>query len=141
MPRKAASTIVGPPADALAEALESVAGDDLQLIAEYNSQRYEFLHVSDWILERHGGMEGVEEQSSSLFNYFHLDVLERDLLGDMLWLGEVGTFVTFLDHGIIVRAQTDANGIYVALDVTASVDDVQITIQNVLEETDDVQPR
>ncbi|SFR87696.1 hypothetical protein SAMN05216559_0392 [Halomicrobium zhouii] len=136
MPFKRASTIVGPPADALADALESVAADDLQVIAEYDAQSYQLLHVADDVAEQHGGLDGVEDQADSLFDYYHIDFLERDLLADMLWLGEVGTFVTFLDHGIVVRAHTDSAAVFVALDVTASVDDVQITIENTLHEPD-----
>jgi len=84
------------------------------------------------VAEHHGGLGGVEEEADSLFDYYHIDFLERDLLADMLWLGEVGTFVTFFDHGIVVRAHTDSAAVFVALDVTASVDDVQITIENTL---------
>ncbi len=131
---KRASTIVGPPADALADALESVAADELQMIAEYNAQSHELLFVSEQVAERHGGRDGIEDEADALFDYYHIDFLERDLLEDMLWLGEVQTFVTFLDHGIVVRAHTDSAAVFVALDVTASVDDVQITIENTLHE-------
>lgn len=132
MASKTVSTIIGSSANTLAEALEAVVEDELQVIAEYDSQSYELLYVSDWLLEKHGGLDEVEEEADAVFNYYHLDFLERDLLEDMLWLGEVGMFVTFLDHGIIVRANTDTAGIFIALDVTASVDDVQMTIQNTL---------
>ena len=131
---KRASTIVGPSADALAEALESITTDELQMIAEYDAQSYQLLHVADRVGERHGGLDGVEGEAESLFDYYHIDFLERDLLEDMLWLGEVGTFVTFLDHGIVIRAHTGCAAVFVALDVTASVDDVQITIENTLSE-------
>ena len=134
MPFNRASTIVGPPADALAEALECVTEDQLQVLAEYDSQSYQLLYVADRVAESHGGIDGVEEEAGSLFNYYHIDFLERDLLADMLWLGEVGTFVTFLDHGIVVRAHARGAAVFIALDVTASVDDVQITIENVLHE-------
>lgn len=133
---KRASSIIGSRANALAEGLEAVADDELQVIAEYDAQSYRLLYVSDRIAEKHGGLDGVEEEADSLFDYYHIDFLERDLLEDMLWLGEVGTFVTFLDHGIVVRAHTGCAGVFVALDVTASVDDVQITIQNTLHEVD-----
>lgn len=129
---KTASTIIGPSATALTDALEAVLGDELQVVAEYDSESYELLYVADWILEEHGGWDEVETEADAVFNYFHLDFLERDLLEDLLWLGEVGTFVTFLDHGIIVRANMDTAGVFIVLDVTASVDDVQITIQNTL---------
>jgi len=132
MPFKRASTIVGPRADALAEALESVAADDLQMIAEFDARSYQLLYVDDDVAEQHGGLDAVEAEADSLFDYYHIDFLERDLLADMLWLGEVGTFVTFLDHGIVVRAHADCAAVFVALDVTASVDDVQITIENTL---------
>lgn len=132
---KRASTIIGPPANALAEALESVTDEELQTVAEYNAQSYQLLYVSEQVAEKHGGIGGVEEEADSLFDYYHIDFLERDLLEDMLWLGEVGTFVTFLDHGIVIRAHTDCAAVFVALDVTASVDDVQITIENTLHET------
>lgn len=86
---KRASTIVGPPANALAEALESVTDDELQTVAEYNAQSYELLYVSERVAEKHGGLDGVEEETDSLFDYYHIDFLERDLLEDILWLGEV----------------------------------------------------
>ena len=130
---KRASTIVGPPADALAEALESITDEELQAIAEYNARSYELLYVSERVAEKHGGIDGVEDEAASLFDYYHIDFLERDLLEDMLWLGEVGTFVTFLDHGIVVRAHTGCAAVFIALDVTASIDDVQITIENTLQ--------
>lgn len=132
MSYKSPSTIVGPPANALAEGLESVVGDELQLVAEYDSTRYDVLYAAEHVLDDHGGVDGVEAEVAALFPYYHLDFLQQDLVEDMLWLGEVGTFVTFLDHGIVVRAQREANGVFVVLDVTASVDDVQITIQNTL---------
>ena len=131
---KRASSIVGPRGDALAEALESVVTDELRILAEYDAQSYRLLYVDDRIAEDHGGLDGVEEEAESLFDYYHIDFLERDLLRDMLWLGEVGTFVTFLDHGIVVRAHTDCAAVFIALDVTASVDDVQITVENTLRE-------
>lgn len=129
---RAASTIIGPSANELAEAVESVAGDELRLIAEYDSTSYEFLYVDDALVDSFGGLDAVEAETDALFNYFHLDFLERELLEDMLWLGEVGTYVTFLDHGIVVRAHTDGTGVYIVLDVAASVDDVQLTIENTL---------
>ncbi|MFW5950321.1 MAG: hypothetical protein ACOCR6_03120 [archaeon] len=127
-----ASTIIGPPANELAEALESVVDDELQVIAEYDSSSYNLLFVADQLLEPHGSLESIRSEADTLFNYFHLDFLERELLEDLLWLGDVGTYVTFLDHGIIIRAQTDNAGAYIVMDVPASVDDVQIIIQNTL---------
>ena len=135
MAHKRASTMLGSPGDSLTEALEAVVGDDLQIIAEYDGQSYELLHVSEQITEKHGGLEGVEEEAGSLFDYYHLDFLERDLLRDTLWLGEVETFVTFLDHGIILRTHTDSAAAFIAMDITGSIDDVQITIQNALQDT------
>jgi|GEM_PF-1342069 len=132
MSYKSSSTIVGPPADALAEGLESVAGDDLQLVAEYDSARYDVLFASERLLDDRGGVDGMSAAFDAMFPYYHLDFLQRELVEDMLWLGEVGTYVTFLDHGIVVRAQREESGVFVVLDVTASVDDVQVTIQNTL---------
>lgn len=132
MTSKRASTTIGDPADELSEALESIAEADLHIVAEYNTTSYELLYVSDEVLDSHGDLESVENEAANFFDYYHLDFLERGLLQDMLWLGEVNTFVTFLDHGIVVRAQIDAAAVFIALDVTASVDDVQITIQNTL---------
>jgi hypothetical protein len=132
MTSKRASTIIGDPADELSEALESIAEDDLHIVAEYNTASYELLYVSDEVLASHGDLESVENEADAFFDYYHLDFLERSIIQDMLWLGEVNTFVTFLDHGIVVRAQIDAAAVFIALDVTASVDDVQITIQNTL---------
>ena len=132
MSHKRASTIVGPAADALVDTLESVAADELQVVAEYDAQTYRLLHVADRIAEKHGGLDGVEGTADSLFNYYHIDFLERDLLKDTFCFGEVDTFVTFYDHGIVVRAHADAAAVFVALDVTASIDDVQVTIENTL---------
>jgi hypothetical protein len=133
MSLKRSSTIVGPRADVLADALESVVGDELQMVAEYDARSYRLLHVADSVEAQCGGIDAVEGEAESLFNYYHIDFLERDLLADVLWLGEVNTFVTYLDHGIVVRATGDSAAVFVALDVTASVDDVQITIQNTLQ--------
>lgn len=134
MSTKTASIIIGPPADTLAEALESVFDGELQMIAEYDSKSYEVLYASDWFLNQHGGLDSVEADADHLFDYFHLDFLERDLLSDMLSLGDVGIFVTYLDHGTIVRALTDDAGIFVVLDTSASVDDARITIENTIME-------
>ena len=131
---KRPSTVIGPSADFLAEALESIAADDLQVIAEYSGQTYELLYASDRVAEKHGGINSLEEEADSLFDYYHIDFLERDLLEDMLWLGEVRTFVTFLDHGITIRAHTESAAVFIAVDITASIDDIQITIQNTLQE-------
>lgn len=132
MTLKAPSTIIGEPADALAEALESVVGDELQLVAEYDPRDYKLLYASEWLVKNCGGIEAIRQEAEDLFSYYHLDFLERRLLRDVLWLGDVGTYVTFLDHGIVVRAQRADTGVFVLVDVSASVDDVQVTIQNTL---------
>lgn len=140
MSLKTPSTIIGPPANSLSEALESVFDDELQMVTEYDSNSHELLYVSDWFLNQHGGIDSVKAETDDLFNYYHLDFLERDFLADMLPLGEVETFVTFLDHGTVLRAQMDDAGVCVVLDVSASIDDAQITIQNALIEDTGVPP-
>lgn len=132
MASKAASTIIGPSATALTDALEAVAADELQVVAEYDPESYEILYVADWIVEEYGGEDEIEAELDAAFDYFHLDFLERDLLDELLWLGEVGTFVTFLDQGIVVRANMNTAGVFIVLDPAASVDAVQETIQHTL---------
>lgn len=130
MPYKSPSTIVGADADALAEALESVAGDELQLVAEYDPVAYDVLYVADSLLDHDGQLDGVLDDLEGLFPYYHLDFLQRKLVHDILWLGEVGTYVTFLERGIVVRAHNENDGVFVVLDASASIDDVQVAIEN-----------
>lgn len=132
MSHKSPSTIVGPPADALVEGLESVVGEELQLVAEYDPTTYDVLYASERLLARQGGTDGMNAEVSGLFPYYHLDFLQRELIEDLLWLGEVGMYVTYLEHGNVVRAQFEDSGVFVVLDTSASIDDVHVTIENAL---------
>jgi hypothetical protein len=132
MEYKSPSTIVGPPADALADALESVVGEDLDVIAEYDTDTFELLYVTEDRYDRQGTVDAVTAEFEGLYSYYHLDFLQRDLVEDLHWLGEIGTYVTYLEHGMVVRAPYEGNGVIVVLDVGASIDDVQVTIENTL---------
>ncbi len=136
MDYRSPSTIVGPPADALADALEAVVGDDLELLAEYDTDTFELLYVTEDRFDSHGTVDGVAAEFEDLYSYYHLDFLQRTLVEDIHWLGEVGTYVTYLEHGTVVRAPHQGNGVIVVLDTGASVDDVQVTIENTLGETE-----
>lgn len=101
-------------AAAIAAARESL-GDDIRTIAEYDTDDYEVLYISEWLRERLGE-EGVEETTRQLHGYVHLDFVERDLYGDLTPdAGAVRTNITRLEHATFVRYLVGDAGIFLSV--------------------------
>ncbi|WP_226021899.1 hypothetical protein [Halomicrobium salinisoli] len=130
MPVKKSSQIIGSDADSLTEALESIAAEELQLVIEYDNSTHNTLYLSDRLVDDSDNTDPTHEQVEDIFEYYYIDFLERDLLEDMIWLGDVNIFATFFDAGVIFRAQKDSAAIFIVMDHPLSIDDIQITIQN-----------
>lgn len=127
-----ASTIVGPPVNALVDALGPIGGGDLRLVAEFDATSRRLLYVSDRVADRRGGPDGLEPAADALLEYYRVDSLERDRSGDLLRLGDAETFVTYFDRGVAVRTHVDDAALLVALEDAAHVDDVRSAVRDVL---------
>jgi len=110
-------------ADHASEHLQSAAGDDLLVVAEYTPDDHQLLYVSEELAARYGSVDDVLAAASSIHEYIDLDFRERDLFLDLYpTIEEVEALVTVTAERSVVRVLSPREeGLYFSVDQAAPV--------------------
>lgn len=128
-----ASTLVEFDADGAVDALHDAAGDSLRLCIEYDSEEFTTLYADERTISQYETERELIDHFEEIFSYAHIDFVEKELFEDVLRVaGGVRSFVTYLDHLIIVRALVGQEGLFFAVGPDSNVTGLLETVETIL---------
>ena len=121
-------------ADSSLAAVRDVTDDAVLLSVEYTPEEFHVLHADEVTLSLYADREAMEDHFSEVHSYVHVDFTERELFEELFrGAGTVRSFVTVMEHVILVRVLVDGEGIYFTLapdaDATAAVEAVEAQLR------------
>lgn len=128
------STLVEFDGDAALSAAREVDEEAVHLCVEYTAEEFHTLYADDVTMALYGDREEMTDHFEEVHSYVHIDITEKDLFREIFrGAGEVRSFVTFMDHVVLVRFVTDQEGLFISADpdadVTAIVEAVETAIE------------
>lgn len=106
----------------------------LQIIAEYNTETYTDLYVSDGLIEELGGHGNYEEQRSKIEDFLRMDFIGRHAYRDIVpRAGESDLFVTQAANVLLIRKFINDNALFVSVTRNESIGDTINIIVELLE--------
>jgi hypothetical protein len=124
------STLVDFDADAALSAARGVDQEGVRLCVEYTPEEFHTLYADDVTMALYGDREEMTDHFEQVHSYVHVDFTEKDLFTEIFrGAGAVRSFVTYMDHVVLLRFIADQQGLFVSadpdVDVTALVKAVE----------------
>jgi len=135
MPFVTDSDLVDYDAEAAVEAARAATDPALLAAAAFTVDGIRLLYVSEELLDRYGSHEAVSDVTERVHSYIRLDLIERDLFGDMVpAVSSTRAFTTHTDSTLIVRVLAEDEGLYCSFmpeaEATAVVEAVEPILQS-----------
>ncbi|NIC00985.1 hypothetical protein [Halobacterium sp. R2-5] len=112
------------------EKLVDDLGSNLQIVAEYNTDTYNDLYVSDDVIDEFGGSDNYEDQRQKIEEFLRMDFLDRHAYGDIVpGAGDSELFVTLAANVLLVRFFQHDDALFVSVERNGSVGHVIDTIE------------
>ena len=116
------STLVDFDADAAVSAAREQFEGEIHLCVEYTTEGFHTLYADETTLSLYGDREPMTEHFEEVHSYVHVDFTEKDLFSEIFRAaGEVRSFVTYMDHVVLVRFLVDQEGLFLTTDPGADV--------------------
>lgn len=121
------STLVDFDADAALSAVREVDEEAVHLCVEYTPEEFHTLYADGVTMALYGNRDEMVDHFEEVHSYVHIDFTEKDLFSEIFrGAGEVRSFVTYMDHVVLVRFLIGQQGLFVStdpdVDVTALVE-------------------
>ncbi|PSP55554.1 hypothetical protein BRC82_05085 [Halobacteriales archaeon QS_1_67_19] len=116
------STLVEFDADAAVSAARECDGGPVHLCVEYTPEEFHTLYADEVTTALYGDREAMADHFGEVHSYVHVDFTEKDLFSEIFRAaGEVRSFVTYMDHVVLVRFLVDQEGLFLTTDPGADV--------------------
>jgi hypothetical protein len=124
------STLVDFDADAALSAAREVDEEAVHLCVEYTPEEFHTLFADETTMALYGNREEMVDHFEEVHSYVHIDFTEKDLFSEIFrGAGEVRSFVTYMDHVVLLRFIVGQQGVFLStdphVDVTALVEAVE----------------
>lgn len=111
-------------------ALVAELAPNLQIVAEYNTESYNDLYVSDDVIEELGGQDEYDKQRKKIEDFLRMDYIDRHAYGDIVpRAGDSDLFVTQAANVLLIRLFVDDDALFVSVErdgsIGASIDTVE----------------
>lgn len=129
------STLADLDADAALAAAKKVANGGIHLCIEYSSEEFQTLYADELTMSMYGDeCEEMRDHFEEVHSYVHIDFTERDLFSELFrGAGNVRSFVTYMDHVVLVRVLVGQQGLFLTTDPDADVTALVEAIESELE--------
>lgn len=98
-------------------ALVEELGQNLQIVAEYNTETYNDLFVADDVVEELGGQEKYNQQRKKIEDFLRLDFVDRHAYGEIVpRAGESNLFLTQAAKVLLIRVFVEDNALFVSVE-------------------------
>ena len=116
------------------ESLVEELAPRLQIIAEYNTETFTDLYVSDVVIEELGGHDDYEDQRQKIEDFLRMDFIDRHAYGNIVpRAGESDLFVTQAANVLLIRKFIDDDALFVSVTRNGSIGETIDMIETVLE--------
>lgn len=115
------STLVDFDADAALATAREVGEGSVHLCVEYTPEEFRTLYADELTMSLYAGdREEMESHFEEVHSYVHIDFTEKDLFSEVFrGAGEVRSFVTLMDHIILIRVIVGREGLFLTTDPDA----------------------
>jgi hypothetical protein len=118
-------------ADAALAAARKVDSEGIRLCVEYTPEEFHTLYADDVTMALYGTHEEMSEHFEEVHSYVHVDFTEKDLFSEIFrGAGEVRSFVTYMDHVVLLRFIEDQQGLFLSADPNADVTTFVEAVEN-----------
>jgi hypothetical protein len=102
----------------------------VRLCVEYTAEEFHTLYADETTMALYGDREEMRSHFEEVHSYVHIDFTEKDLFTEVFkGAGEVRSFVTYMDHVVLLRFIVGQQGLFVStdphMDVTALVEAIE----------------
>lgn len=109
-------------------------GQNLQLIAEYDTETYNDLFVSDDVIDELGGEDAYIKQRKNIENFLRLDFIDRHAYGNIVpRAGKSNLFITQAATVLLVRLFVDENALFVSIERNGNIGGTIQTVESVVQ--------
>jgi hypothetical protein len=116
------STLVDFDADAALSAAREVDQEGVRLCVEYTPEEFHTLYADEVTMALYGNREEMVDHFEEVHSYVHIDFTEKDLFTEVFkGAGEVRSFVTYMDHVVLLRFIVGQQGIFLSTDPNVDV--------------------
>ncbi|WP_115865656.1 hypothetical protein [Halorussus litoreus] len=129
------STLVDFDADDALAAARRVGDGAVNLAIEYTPDEFHTLYADELTMSLYGDdPEEMRDHFEEVHSYVHVDFTERDLFSDLFrGAGGVRSFVTYMDHVVLVRVLVGQQGLFATCDPEADVTAIVEAIEDALD--------
>ncbi|MFB9806234.1 hypothetical protein ACFFQF_13470 [Haladaptatus pallidirubidus] len=128
------SSLVSFDVDSAVTVLRDVAGDSVHLCVEYDTEDFNILRADQLTLDLYDSEREMVDHFEEVLSYVHVDFMEKDLFEDVFRdAGEVRSFVTFMDHIILVRILVGEEGLFFTVDPDSDVTTLVEMVEEAIE--------